>query len=110
MVAGAAAVAPRSLPADDALVEDEHVDAGARQPLHLILAYRPVLEQRGEAARGHLRGAPIEVARRPDFDDLAPRDFLALTGVRIPAASADERPQPRGLIRMDIPYLLPRER
>ncbi len=32
MMAGAAAVAPRCLPADDALVEDEHVDAGARQP------------------------------------------------------------------------------
>src|SRR5262249_37973782 len=31
-VGGAAAVAPRRLPAHDVLLEDQHVDAGAREP------------------------------------------------------------------------------
>src|SRR5260221_1148046 len=74
----------------------------SRQALDLILAHRTVLEQRTEPARAHLRGAPVEVARRLDFDDLAPADLLALTGMDIPAAGADERPQPRGLIGMDV--------
>src|SRR5260221_12938086 len=80
----------------------------SRQALDLILAHRTVLEQRAEPARAHLRVAPVEIARRPDVDDLAPADLLALTGMDIPAAGADERPQPRGLIGMDVARRLAR--
>src|SRR5262249_46720270 len=79
----------------------------AGEALDLVLVDGTVAQHGVEATGLHLRRFPLEVARRLDLDELAPRHLFALADVDIPASGVDQRLEPGLPGGVDCPLPLP---